>query len=88
VISLQQRLVKSGRRLERHARCILLAAAGRESPEATSVRSYAPADLGIACARRLMHSEYTNLPGEGSARGGEKCFGTFQLDGHEHERAW
>ena len=32
---------------------VLLAAAGRQPPDATPVRSYAPADLGAARARRL-----------------------------------
>ena len=48
--SLQQRLVKTGGRLVKHARYY---SAGGESPDAAVVRVDAPADLGAAPADRL-----------------------------------
>ena len=53
--SLQQRLVKTGGRLVKHARYywLLLAPAGGRASDPAAVRRHAPEDLGTAGARRI-----------------------------------
>jgi hypothetical protein len=53
VTDLRQLSVKTGRHLVKHV-WYLLAVAGRKSPDATPVRDDAAADLGVACADRVV----------------------------------
>ena len=62
--SLQQRLVKTGGRLVKHARYywLLLAPAGRRAPDPAAVRRHAAQDLGTAGAGRLTRGRVQRSP--------------------------